>query len=250
MIEEADLTAERVLPQGTSTISAFAFARLPELAERFKTYTLYRLECGMRSTLVLGFIGLPTIGFHLESYFKQGHYPQATALLGAFYMLIGTRRLWARPCDAAVLDRGQPVGVAGGDRWRLGSRQSCTVCDHDIVPSPLRSRDATCSRRWGDCGRWFWTDLYGQDLARRVADVGAGADRLVAMGVMALGALSAGFAALHGAGRPDCGARAAGGGAIDAGVHAGICVVAIAGPFDAAGDHRACRSTMRGSSGI
>ena len=103
MIEEADLAAERVLPVGTSAISAFAFARLPELAERFKTYTLYRLECGLRSTLVLGFIGLPTIGFHLESHFKQGNYAQAAALLGTFYVLIGTRRLWARAATLPFL---------------------------------------------------------------------------------------------------------------------------------------------------
>ena len=32
MIEEADLAAERVLPVGTSAVSAFAYARLPELA--------------------------------------------------------------------------------------------------------------------------------------------------------------------------------------------------------------------------
>ena len=76
MIDEADLAAVRVLPIGTSVLSSFAFARLPELAERFKTYTLYRLECGLRSTLVLGFIGLPTIGFHLESYFRQGRTPR------------------------------------------------------------------------------------------------------------------------------------------------------------------------------
>src|SRR5215210_6546105 len=53
MIEEADLSAERVLPAGTSIVSAFAYARIPELAPQFWTYTLYRLECGMRSTLVL-----------------------------------------------------------------------------------------------------------------------------------------------------------------------------------------------------
>ena len=91
MIEEADLAAVRVLPKATSNISAFAFARLPELAEQFKNYTLYRLECGLRSTLVLGFIGLPTIGFQLESYFRQGHYAQASGLLLSFYVLIGTR---------------------------------------------------------------------------------------------------------------------------------------------------------------
>src|SRR5688572_23070434 len=77
MIEEADLAAVEVLPRGTSLVSAFFYGRLPELLQPFKTYTLYRLECGLRSTLVLGFVGLPTIGFHLESYFKQGHYAQA-----------------------------------------------------------------------------------------------------------------------------------------------------------------------------
>src|SRR3982074_1405497 len=97
MIEEADLSAERVLPAGTSTMARFAYVRIPELAPHFWTYTLYRLECGMRSTLVLGFVGLPTIGFHLDSFFKQGYYAQAAALLMVFYVLIGTRRLWARP---------------------------------------------------------------------------------------------------------------------------------------------------------
>ena len=123
MIEEADLAAERVLPDGTSAVSAFAFARLPEVAERFKTYTLYRLECGLRSTLVLGFVGLPTIGFHLECYFKQGHYAEAAALLGVFYVLIGTRRLWARPATRAVPAHRQPAAAARGDRRRLRARQ-------------------------------------------------------------------------------------------------------------------------------
>ena len=97
MIEEADLAAVRVLPVRHGALSAFVYARLPELAVPFKTYTLYRLECGLRSTLVLGFIGLPTMGFHLESAFRQGRYAEAAGLLLAFYVLIGTRRLWARP---------------------------------------------------------------------------------------------------------------------------------------------------------
>src|SRR5262245_59482150 len=65
MIEEADLAAERVLPPGTSIVARFAYVRIPELAPQFWTYTLYRLECGLRSTLVLGFVGLPTLGFPL-----------------------------------------------------------------------------------------------------------------------------------------------------------------------------------------
>src|SRR5262245_51727799 len=37
MIEEADLSAERVLPAGTSIIARFAYARIPELAPQFWT---------------------------------------------------------------------------------------------------------------------------------------------------------------------------------------------------------------------
>ena len=74
MIEEADLSAVAVLPTGTSTVSAFVYARVADLLVPMRDYTLYRLECGLRSTLVLGFIGLPTIGFNLDSYFKQGDY--------------------------------------------------------------------------------------------------------------------------------------------------------------------------------
>jgi phosphonate transport system permease protein len=148
MIEEADLSAERVLPPGSSTVSRFAFARLPAIAAALKTYTLYRFECGMRSTLVLGFIGLPTIGFHLESYFKQGHYSEAAALLLCFYGLIGTRRLWARPSTLPFLIIASllvlPETAGGSSAWTNLAR----FFGHDIVPAPLRHGGL------GDAGTW------------------------------------------------------------------------------------------------
>src|SRR5262244_3568186 len=141
MIEEADLSAERVLPAGSSIIARFAYARIPELAPQFWTYTLYRLECGMRSTLVLGFVGLPTIGFHLDSFFKQGHYAQAAGLLLAFYLLIGTRRLWARPSTVPVLIIASlavlPEAVGSVSTLDNLAR----FLTHDIVPGPLRGAD-------------------------------------------------------------------------------------------------------------
>jgi phosphonate transport system permease protein len=155
MIEEADLAAVRVLPPGTSAISAFAYARLPELVEKFKTYTLYRLECGLRSTLVLGFVGLPTIGFHLESYFKQGNYAQAAALLGAFYVLIGTRRIWATAKTLPFLLVASllvlPEGIGGGSAMSNLAR----FLGHDIVPYPLREGALTSAATWVSLWAWF-----------------------------------------------------------------------------------------------
>ncbi len=148
MIEEADLSAVQVLPARTSTVSAFAYARLPDLAGQFGHYTLYRLECGLRSTLVLGFIGLPTIGFDLDSFFKQGAYAQAAALLFCFYGLIATRRLWARPVTVPFLLVGSllvlPPGLSGGNALRNTMR----FLSHDIVPQPLRGADLLAADSW------------------------------------------------------------------------------------------------------
>lgn len=154
IIEEADVSADRVLPPGTSALSRFAFARLPVVAPALKTYTLYRLECGMRSTLVLGFVGLPTIGFHLESYFKQGNYAEAIALLLCFYVLIGTRRLWARVSTLPFLILASvlvlPETVGGGSIWNNIAR----FFGHDIVPAPLRNGSLAEPGTWSSAASW------------------------------------------------------------------------------------------------
>lgn len=167
LIEEADLAAERVLPRGTSAVSRFAYGRLPELAGPFGDYLLYRLECGLRSTLVLGFIGLPTMGFELESYFRQGHYAQAAAFVGVFYVLIGTRRLWARPATLPLLIAAsvaalwlltQPIG--GDSAWSNLGR----FLGHDIVPRPLRGADWLDPAVWAGFASWLWPILRLQIL--------------------------------------------------------------------------------------
>ena len=154
LFEEADRSADTVLPHRTSAVSRFAFARFPVVAEQIKTYTLYRLECGMRSTLVLGFVGLPTIGFHLESYFKQAHYAEATALLACFYVLIGTRRLWARPWTVPILVLASlfvlPAATGNGSTWSNIAR----FFGHDIIPAPLRSGSLGQSEIWSAFGAW------------------------------------------------------------------------------------------------
>ena len=186
IIEEADLAAEKVLPVGTSAVSAFAFARLPEVADRFKIYTLYRLECGLRSTLVLGFVGLPTVGFHLEGYFKQGQYAQAAALLGVFYVLIGTRRLWARTATLPFLVIGSllllPEGIGGGSALANLAR----FVTHDIVPYPLRSGDVASLATWGAFAAWLQPIVWKQVLPGAWNTIVLSQIALVGMGVLAL----------------------------------------------------------------
>ena len=164
MIEEADLAALRVLPRGTGTVSAFLFARLPDLRQQFGHYTLYRLECGLRSTLVLGFVGMPTIGFELDSYFKRGDFSQAAALLFCFYGLVATRRLWARVSTlpallvAAVLVL--PPGLPTSNVWHNLAR----FLTREIVPRPLRGADLLSGAPWERLAHWFGDIATGQIL--------------------------------------------------------------------------------------
>jgi phosphonate transport system permease protein len=191
MIEEADLSAVEVLPRGTSLVSAFFYGRLPDLVQPFKTYTLYRLECGMRSTLVLGFVGLPTIGFHLESYFKQGHYAQAAALLGVFYVLIGTRRLWARPATLPFLILGSivllPEAIGGSSAWSNLAR----FIGHDIVPAPLRGHDLMLVDTWTSFGAWLHRIIIREVVPGAAQTLIMSQIALVATALMALTAFPA-----------------------------------------------------------
>ena len=75
ILEEADTISLNAIPKGTSHLSVFMYARLPDAWAHFKTYSLYRLECGLRSSAVLGFVGLPTLGFHLQKAGTQKHQP-------------------------------------------------------------------------------------------------------------------------------------------------------------------------------
>jgi phosphonate transport system permease protein len=77
-------------------ISNFCYVLLPQVWPQMQSYLRYRFECGIRTSAVLGFVGLPTIGFHLETAFKQGDYNYAGALLISFYLLIASIKHWMK----------------------------------------------------------------------------------------------------------------------------------------------------------
>ena len=186
IIEEADLSALRVLPAGTGALSAFAYARLPEVAPAFRHYTLYRFECAMRSTLVLGFIGLPTMGFYLESAFRQGRYAEAGALLLIFYVLIGSRRLWMRLSTLPVLLVGSVLALPktiGTTDWLASLGR---FLGHDIVPSPLRSGALLDPATWGRFGLWLRPIVTEQILPGALQTLVLAQIALVATGLGAL----------------------------------------------------------------
>ncbi|CTQ48026.1 PhnE/PtxC family ABC transporter permease [Jannaschia donghaensis] len=126
------------VPPGVGGAVALLWGRLPGSLPQMRTYTLYRLECGLRSSAVLGFVGLPTLGFQLETYFRQAEYGAAAACLLIFLALILPMRRWmiwrlaplylGASIIALTLLRHPPMG--DGALWRFL---------WDVVPAPVRT---------------------------------------------------------------------------------------------------------------
>ena len=88
ILDEAPRSATSVLSaQGASLpvqLTVLTWQALPDLL----TYALYRLECAIRSSAVLGFIGIPTTGYEIATAFEDGHYREIWTHLYALLALV------------------------------------------------------------------------------------------------------------------------------------------------------------------
>jgi phosphonate transport system permease protein len=161
ILEETDPAPLQVLPAGSSVVSRFFYARIPEAWAHFKTYSLYRLECGLRSSAILGFIGLPTLGFHLESAFRQGHYSEVSALLILFYVVIATIRWWMHSRLIPLYLLGALYVLPGGD-VQIHLDNVVRFFTQDIVPHPIRTADTIDGATLTNLFDWTWMLLVDQ----------------------------------------------------------------------------------------
>ncbi|MDX1634095.1 MAG: ABC transporter permease [Marinobacter sp.] len=157
ILDEADPEPRNLLPPGTSNVASFLYARIPDCWGQIRTYTAYRIECGLRSSAILGFVGLPTIGFYLEAAFSQGHYSEAGALLILFYVLIATMPLWLRPKLLPLYVGGAPFFLGEGLPIVWGNVERFFT--EDIVPAPIRNNEGMA-----ELGSWFGDLMMNQAL--------------------------------------------------------------------------------------
>ncbi|MCP4406861.1 MAG: ABC transporter permease [Gammaproteobacteria bacterium] len=152
ILEEGDRRAYDTIRWNAGVSAAFFYARLPDLWQHFHTYTSYRLECGLRSSAVLGFVGLPTLGYYLSTAFLEGSYSEVWALLILFYLLIASIRYWMRPrllpiflpVSLFIITNDSTISFANIKRFFT----------QDIIPAPLRHGEGM-NELW----QWF-SDLF------------------------------------------------------------------------------------------
>ncbi|OZB13720.1 MAG: ABC transporter permease, partial [Marinobacter sp. 34-60-7] len=169
----------RMVPPGASAISTFLFARIPDCWVQMRTYTAYRLECGLRSSAILGFVGLPTLGFYLETSFSQGMYSDAGAMLILFYVLIATMPLWVRPKLLPIYILAAPFFLGEGFPIVWGNVERFFT--EDIIPSPLRDGEGLMA-----LGAWVGAVMVTEALPGIWNTIVLTQIALVATGILAL----------------------------------------------------------------
>ena len=79
---------ETLLRNGSGRLQAFAYGLLPQNAAELASYTVYRWECAVRSSVVLGFVGAGGLGQQLDSAMKMFNGGEVVTMLAVFVLLV------------------------------------------------------------------------------------------------------------------------------------------------------------------
>jgi phosphonate transport system permease protein len=77
-----------LLANGSGRLQAFCYALLPENAAELTSYTVYRWECAIRSSVVLGFVGAGGLGQELDASTKMFNGGEVATMLLVFFALV------------------------------------------------------------------------------------------------------------------------------------------------------------------
>ncbi len=89
ILESGETTATRsLLANGSSRLQAFVYALLPQSATELTSYTVYRWECAIRSSVVLGFVGAGGLGQELDNSTRMFAGGEVATMLLVFVALV------------------------------------------------------------------------------------------------------------------------------------------------------------------
>ena len=120
ILESTDPAPARALRAcGAGRIQALLYGLLPQAAKELTSYTVYRWECAVRASVVMGFVGAGGLGQLMDQAMKMLNGGEAASILLAFMLLVAAADLlswWLRRAlDAAPAPRALPFG------WRTGT---------------------------------------------------------------------------------------------------------------------------------
>ena len=83
-----DHATRSLLRNGSSRLQAFFYGLLPQNAAELTSYTVYRWECAIRSSVVLGFVGAGGLGQQMDNSMKMFNGGEVLTMLAVFVALV------------------------------------------------------------------------------------------------------------------------------------------------------------------
>ena len=100
ILESGDTRPARaLLESGAGRRAALLYGLLPGAAQELLSYTVYRWECAIRSSAVLGFVGAGGLGQQMDNSMKMFQGSEVATMLLVFMLLVGladTASAWLR----------------------------------------------------------------------------------------------------------------------------------------------------------
>jgi phosphonate transport system permease protein len=89
ILESGDTRPARALLEaGSGRLAALAYGLLPGAAQELASYTVYRWECAVRASVVMGFVGAGGLGQLMDQSMKMLNGGEASSILLVFLLLV------------------------------------------------------------------------------------------------------------------------------------------------------------------
>ena len=91
ILESTDAHAtDALLHNGSGRLVAFLYGTLPEAAAELVSYTVYRWECAIRGSVVMGFVGAGGLGQRMDESMKMLAGDEVATMLTVFVLLVAS----------------------------------------------------------------------------------------------------------------------------------------------------------------
>ncbi len=89
ILESSDTRAARALLEaGSSRTLALIYGMIPNAAQELVSYTVYRWECAVRASVIMGFVGAGGLGQLMDQSMKMLNGGEAATILATFLVLV------------------------------------------------------------------------------------------------------------------------------------------------------------------
>jgi phosphonate transport system permease protein len=97
ILESSDAHAsDTLLANGGGRLAALLYGALPEAASELMSYTVYRWECAIRGSVVMGFVGAGGLGQRMDESMKMLAGAEVSAMLLVFVALVALADLFSK----------------------------------------------------------------------------------------------------------------------------------------------------------